>query len=382
MGISVKEALGLDCFKGVRVIAGESGLDRLIKRVSVFESPDLDGFDTVMGDGDFYISSMYAIKDDSRVQLDVLKVLVDTNSSGLCLIDLYMDDLSYEIKEFADRWFYPVLMISDLIPYAEVITQIMNAIIKNKEETITEMTIRSLLQPNITKQQVYETATSINSRFGSNVGALYLKVGDGENTDIKSLKKSYKEKERWSFIKYDGGILVIISFDNHPKERINMQLDQVIEDIHYYFDDYRLGISRLHSGLDNLNICIREALLACEMGTARTDKIVYYNNLGVYRLLMLIKDEPELKRFHDEIIGPLKSYDRQNGTSLVKTAISYVDNDGDIAKTADSLYQHHNTVRYRIGRIREILDMKEMNGSFFEKLSIAVKIHRILGGNL
>ena len=93
---------------------------------------------------------------------------------------------------------------------------------------------------------------------------------------------------------------------------------------------------------------------------------------------MLIKDEPELKRFHDEIIVPLENYDRQKGTSLLNTAVAYVENDGDIGKTAESLYQHQNTIRYRLNKIKEILDMKGVNGSFYEKISIAVKIHKIM----
>lgn len=382
MSISVREALRLDCFKGARLIAGQSGLDRVINRVSVLESPDLDDFDAVMDKGDFYISSLFAIKDDLEAQLNTFKILVNTSSSGLCLIDLYMDDLSPEIKEFADREAYPVMMISNFVPYAAVITDIMDAIIKHKEDTIAEMTICSLLQPMITAQEVYNTAMNINNKFLDSVGALYLKAGANEEAEIAALKNSFKEREHWSFLKFDGGTLIIMSFGKESKERINMQLNQVISSIDYYLSDYRLGISRFHRSLSNLNTCVREALLSYEVCEGRSDNKVYYNDLGVYRLLMLIKDEPELKRFHDEIVVPLESYDRQNGTNLLNTAISYVDNDGDVKKTAGHLYQHENTVRYRLNKVKEILDMKEMGGSFYEKLSIAIKIHKILKGHL
>ncbi len=73
MSVSVRDALGLECFKGVKVIAGASGLDRIINRVSVLENPDLDDFSTIMGNGDFYISSFYAIKDDPKAQMNTLK---------------------------------------------------------------------------------------------------------------------------------------------------------------------------------------------------------------------------------------------------------------------------------------------------------------------
>lgn len=378
MSISVREAMGLECFKGARIIAGASGFDRLINRVSVLESPDLDDFGTVMGKGDFYISSFYAIKDDPTAQMNTLRLLVDTNSSGLCLIDLYMDDLNTDIKEFADKTAYPVVMISNFVPYAAVITDIMDAIIKHQEKTITEMTIRSLLRPSVTEQEIITTAKSINSMFRESMAALYFKCSPNQGTGIQVLKNVYRDKDHWSFLKYEDGILILTSFEKGPKGRINMQLEQLVEDIGHYFGDYRLGISRLHHSLGSLNTCIREALLSCEVAEGNSEKRVYYNDLGVYRLLMLIKDEPELKRFHDEIVAPLENYDRQKGTSLLNTAIAFVENDGDIGKTAESLYQHQNTIRYRLNKIKEILDMKGMEGSFYEKISIAVKVHKII----
>jgi len=378
MSVSVRDALGLECFKGVKVIAGASGLDRIINRVSVLESPDLDDFSTVMGNGDFYISSFYAIKDDPKAQMNTLRLLVDTNSSGLCLIDLYMDDLEPDIKEFADKAAYPVVMISNFVPYAAVITDIMDAIIKNKEDTITEMTIRSLLRSSVTEQEVTTTAKSINGMFRENMAALYFKYSSNQGAGIQGLKNAYRDKDHWSFLKFEEGIFILTSFAKEPKERINMQLEKLVEDIDYYLVDYRLGISRVHHGLGSLNTCIREALLSCQVAEGNNEKRVYYNDLGVYRLLMLIKDEPELKRFHDEIIVPLENYDRQKGTSLLNTAVAYVENDGDIGKTAESLYQHQNTIRYRLNKIKEILDMKGVNGSFYEKISIAVKIHKIM----
>lgn len=378
MSISVKEALSLDCFKEANLIAGQTGLDKVINRVSVLESPDLDDFGTAMGKGDFYLSSLYAVKDNVEAQLNIFRILVNTNSSGLCLIDLYMDSLKPEIKEFADREAYPVMIISSFVPYAAVITEIMDAIIKNKEDTIAEMTIRSLLQPTITNQEVYDMAMSINNKFAESIGALYLKVGSDKETEIRVLRNNFKKKENCSCLEFDGGLLIIMSFEKETKGRINMQLDQLIDSIDYYFSDYRLGISRFHRKISDLNVCIKEALLSCEVSEGRNDKKTYYNDLGVYRLLMLIKDEPELKRFHDEIVAPLQDYDRENGTSLLITAISYVDNDGAVRKTAEHLYQHENTIRYRINKIRGILDMTELGYSFYERLAIAVKIHKIL----
>ena len=150
---------------------------------------------------------------------------MDTNSSGLCLIDLYMDDLEPDIKEFADKAAYPVVMISNFVPYAAVITDIMDAIIKNKEDTITEMTIRSLLRSSVTEQEVSTTAKSINGMFRENMAALYFKCSSNQGAGIQALKNAHRDKDHWSFLKFEEGIFILTSFGKGPKERINMQLE-------------------------------------------------------------------------------------------------------------------------------------------------------------
>ncbi len=41
-------------------------------------------------------------------------------------------------------------------------------------------------------------------------------------------------------------------------------------------------------------------------------------------------------------------YDREHGTDLLKTAEAYVMYKGDFKETAKFLFQHGNTIRYRI----------------------------------
>jgi DNA-binding PucR family transcriptional regulator len=46
------------------------------------------------------------------------------------------------------------------------------------------------------------------------------------------------------------------------------------------------------------------------------------------------------------------------------------------------MFQHGNTIRYRINKIKEILEMENLEGSFNEQLSIAIKIYKVLGTDI
>ena len=57
-----------------------------------------------------------------------------------------------------------------------------------------------------------------------------------------------------------------------------------------------------------------------------------------------------------QVLAPLSSYDRNRGTDLVHTLITFVQFRGSIKTTADKLFLHRNSVSYRLQRIEEVCD--------------------------
>ena len=66
------------------------------------------------------------------------------------------------------------------------------------------------------------------------------------------------------------------------------------------------------------------------------------------------EDPAELQRFHEETVAPLVAYDDQYETELVRTLESFLEADGNVAKTAERLFTHRHTIRYRLDRVREL----------------------------
>jgi DNA-binding PucR family transcriptional regulator len=61
-----------------------------------------------------------------------------------------------------------------------------------------------------------------------------------------------------------------------------------------------------------------------------------------------------LRRFADDILGPLRSHDGEHGTELERTLRTFLGNDGQWSTTAGALYVHVNTLRNRIAKIGEL----------------------------
>jgi sugar diacid utilization regulator len=143
---------------------------------------------------------------------------------------------------------------------------------------------------------------------------------------------------------------------------------------------FAVGHSRVALDPVDLYRAGNEALLAANVAEAGTG-LLAFEDTGAYRLLLpaMSEDPAELQRFYAETVEPLVAYDDQYETDLVQTLETYLDADGNVAGTAQRLYTHRHTVRYRLERVREItgLDVSSTDGR--EKLGLGLKAMRVLG---
>jgi sugar diacid utilization regulator len=124
-----------------------------------------------------------------------------------------------------------------------------------------------------------------------------------------------------------------------------------------------------------------EAFLAANVAVAQGSEELAFEETGAYRLQLpaMVEDPDELRRFHEETVAPLVTYDEQYETELVRTLETFLDADGNVAQTAQRLYTHRHTVRYRLERVKELtgLDVSSTDGR--ERLGLGLKAMRVLG---
>ncbi len=142
-----------------------------------------------------------------------------------------------------------------------------------------------------------------------------------------------------------------------------------------------IGHSRRAADPVDLYRAGNEARLAVNVGEAEGRSPLAFEDTGAYRLLLpaISEDPRELERFYEETVAPLSAYDEQYETELVATVEAYLDNDGNVAATAQQLFTHRHTIRYRLERVRELCghDVSATEGR--EKLGLGLKAMRVLG---
>ena len=60
-------------------------------------------------------------------------------------------------------------------------------------------------------------------------------------------------------------------------------------------------------------------------------------------------------------VARLAEYDAKHGSDLSETARVFAESYGEVTTTANRLFQHRNTIHYRLKKIKEVLGFKELS---------------------
>lgn len=86
----------------------------------------------------------------------------------------------------------------------------------------------------------------------------------------------------------------------------------------------------------------------------RLTRFVEYSQVNLFAKLFEAGDASHIARYLERILSPIEERDRRQKTQLKKTLLCYLDNQHNIARTAQLLGVHINTVRQRLSTLREI----------------------------
>ena len=105
-------------------------------------------------------------------------------------------------------------------------------------------------------------------------------------------------------------------------------------------------------------------------GTTHVNRSIRFSDLGVYKLLLQANDLSQLDEYVD---ARLLALSREH-EELFQTLVCLCENSLDYAKTAEQLFVHPKTVRYRIGRVRELSGIDVKDSDDFLQVILASKI--------
>ena len=130
MSLTVRAVLKLQPFQEARLLAGARGLDRVVRRVDVVEVPDVRGW---LRGGELLVTTGYAIKEDVRLQLNLIEEMARQGSAGLVIkVQRYIKQLSPEVTALADRLHIPVIDLPVHIPHSDVTMPVLSQLLSHQ----------------------------------------------------------------------------------------------------------------------------------------------------------------------------------------------------------------------------------------------------------
>ena len=144
---------------------------------------------------------------------------------------------------------------------------------------------------------------------------------------------------------------------------------------------FSAGVSRVVGSVAELPRAYEEALNAVTVGRQMhgDGALTHVDGLGIYRLLALIPDSAQLRRFVHDALGHLATDDSPENADLRQTLSILIDTNMNVAETARLLFFHYNTLRYRITKLEKMLGPFTHDPELRLTLALALKVHRMRG---
>ena len=126
----------------------------------------------------------------------------------------------------------------------------------------------------------------------------------------------------------------------------------------------------------------RAADIAASMPT-ESPAALHFARLGALRLIFQLADDPELRAFQRDVLGPLETSDATRHSEFVHTLDAFLRAGGNHMRAARGLNVHRNTLIYRLERIKELLGGVDLDGAETRlNLQLALKIRAVIGARV
>ncbi|GIM46947.1 PucR family transcriptional regulator [Collibacillus ludicampi] len=199
------------------------------------------------------------------------------------------------------------------------------------------------------------------------------------------LRSTFEQFAFRPFITMKNNRFMVIALDLPAKRSMRERIRQVFETLQKLCADERMGhfelragIGQAYSRLKNAHLSYQEALRALSLYSCYQKPFLFYEELGVFQLLLSMNDGKTLQSFIQNYLGPLIEHDRTKGSELLRTLKVYLDHDGSKQLAAQKLFIVRQSLYYRLEKIKELLGEDFMSPDKRLALQVALRAYQLL----
>ena len=410
-----KDLLSLTTMSQAKVIAGLGGMEKSIRWSYKAENINFEKW--VRGKELLIVSSPVTQRKNFDLYKTIEKAIELNMSCALLLIgENYVTQIDKKVIDLAENNDFPLFTMPWNVPLLDFFEELGHA--------ISYLDDRKDIEDSLLAEIIFGNCINTSSiehkcrQMGYDLGVLEqvfvlhlcepnsketynkLKYNDDEPSDECTQKnqritndqiRSYAQTLKEYFLEYNHPAIVscygdrIIGFmrncaDDRKKiieifERFGKFLQNDLNEI-----EYTLNIGETCENISKLQKSFQETSKTNSVleHINRKNEIVFYDEIGFYRMLMSYENTAPMQQFANEVLSPIIQYEKKAHTQLMETLWAYFECDCNLQRTADKLFSHKNTVKYRLQRVEQLTGKSFTNRYQSQEIYNALMIYYFL----
>lgn len=371
--ITVDDILALPAFETVELAAPCPGAgEREVSNVGILDCPpDYNNYN-VYGPRELIVTNLGFAYANPLLAEQSLLAMIKRNVAAIAVKTVYQAPVSEVVRTASTEAGVPVF-IYDGAYHERVAYESLDLIQRDRAAADKSRAVDGLLALRggaAVRSALYELTGATGATLlcvacrpvSRDAGSFYalMNVVDGTLSVVRDDRRLV---ETVSTCRYGDVILTFISCvssDEEKRQALEERCSKLLTTVH-----------SLHCGMsdtlwiDNGDVAVRQALAAADAALESGVPVQRWCDMRFAAASQAVRADRLYRSMVDDCKGKLSAYDEEHGTNLVETGRALVRTQGDVREVAEHLFQHPNTIRYRLRKAKALMAMEGMSDRLF-----------------
>lgn len=375
----------------LKLLAGRNGLKKTVSWIYYTEDAStiefIRGGELAVTLGINYERQKDNLNIKSRNHLHVflqeyIDKFIEHNASGLVInVGKYIQEIPQSIIDYCNEKSFPLFTMPWEVHTIDLMQEVGNMISSDNQNS---NTVEKFFYRAIFERDKFEATRIGNTPFydAKNFSVAIMSFTPEQfNNDIEKTKRyvlyNFNHKmniEQNTYCCFIHKHKIVYILKNNPENFLHELFS--VRNTDRFFNNSIISISDTSEDVEEMHELYKHASVAQEIDSS-PDRINYYDNLGVYKIIVGVKDRKVLLKFYNDTLGKLDELEATKKEDFLKTLSLYLKTGGNILQIAKLNNAHRNTILYRINRLEEILGIDLSDGETRTALQVALYLRNI-----
>ncbi len=370
----------------MKLIAGQEGLSNLVQWIHIIETNEGAQF---LHGNEVVITECIAGNDEEKLICFVNTIYRLRASALIINVGMFIQAVPDSVIAFCEEKHLPLFTLPWEVPLVDVTREYCQMLIDHatQEDSVATM-MKDLIFHVGDQKALLNQLERLGFMTTCTMTTLCISLNMTQGTEeyvkqsrnLKLLAEGCAKRIRDQYISFEYREKRIILLINYTEEKLDQYLDALFKTVsaHKLLPWIAIGIGDTIKGPENQDGNFMRAYTACKVACRKSEHILYYRELGIYKLLVNNDNVDELTGFYQDSIGKLVDYDAKKGTDYHTFLKTYVECNGHQGEVSEKLFIHRNTVNNYIKKVEDItgLDMSSWEGK--ARVYVALCVENIM----